>query len=185
MSSTELWIAGQRAMPDWARGRMNATIIMISQAATALGGAIWGQRLRRPGSFPRFLWRCLAVILVMVVAHVVLRKRLAIDFTASLNFEPARSPSFPTTGPEAAVSGQGQPGVSHDRISDSPGQPGSMHRLDARSTTDLSEKRRLPMAFVRRPDPTKQIPHGSGSALLERIFAAIRADDQGRKRGDR
>ena len=37
LSSSELWIAGQRAMPDWARGRMNATIIMISQAATALG----------------------------------------------------------------------------------------------------------------------------------------------------
>ena len=42
LSSTELWVAGQRAMPDWARGRMNATIIMVSQAATALGSLVWG-----------------------------------------------------------------------------------------------------------------------------------------------
>ena len=42
LSSNELWIAGQRAMPEWARGRMNATIIMISQAATALGSLVWG-----------------------------------------------------------------------------------------------------------------------------------------------
>jgi MFS family permease len=28
MAASELWVAGQRAMPGWARGRMNATIIM-------------------------------------------------------------------------------------------------------------------------------------------------------------
>src|SRR5215469_9147341 len=42
LSSTELWIAGQRAMPDWARGRMNATIIMVSEGALALGSFVWG-----------------------------------------------------------------------------------------------------------------------------------------------
>jgi MFS family permease len=30
LSASELWMAAQRAMPDWARGRMNATVIMIS-----------------------------------------------------------------------------------------------------------------------------------------------------------
>src|SRR5260370_34390089 len=34
LSSTELWVACQLAMPDWARGRMNATLILDSQAAT-------------------------------------------------------------------------------------------------------------------------------------------------------
>ena len=29
-TGNELWLAGQRAMPVWARGRMNATIIMFS-----------------------------------------------------------------------------------------------------------------------------------------------------------
>ena len=28
--------------PDWARGRLNATVMMISQGAMALGGLIWG-----------------------------------------------------------------------------------------------------------------------------------------------
>ena len=89
LSSSELWIAGQRAMPDWARGRMNATIIMISQAATALGGAIWGAAAAKSGVVPTFLVAGGLASLVMVITHVVLRKRLSIDFTASLNFEPA------------------------------------------------------------------------------------------------
>jgi MFS family permease len=89
LSSSELWIAGQRAMPDWARGRMNATIIMISQAATALGGAIWGAAAAKCGVVPTFLVAGGLASLVMVITHVVLRKRLSIDFTASLNFEPA------------------------------------------------------------------------------------------------
>ena len=42
MSASELWVAAQRAMPAWARGRMNATVIVISQGAMALGGVIWG-----------------------------------------------------------------------------------------------------------------------------------------------
>jgi Transmembrane secretion effector len=37
-TANELWVAGQRATPVWARGRMNATIIMFSQGAMALGG---------------------------------------------------------------------------------------------------------------------------------------------------
>ena len=89
LSSSELWIAGQRAMPDWARGRMNATIIMISQAATALGGAIWGAAAATSGVVPTFLVAGGLATVAMVITHVVLRKRLSIDFTASLNFEPA------------------------------------------------------------------------------------------------
>src|ERR1700736_4225280 len=41
MAAAELWVAGQRAMPSWARGRMNATIIMTAQGAMALGGIVW------------------------------------------------------------------------------------------------------------------------------------------------
>ena len=42
MSASELWVATQCAIPAWARGRMNAAVIMISQGAMALGGLIWG-----------------------------------------------------------------------------------------------------------------------------------------------
>src|SRR3984893_17122922 len=38
LSASELWVAAQRTMPSWARGRMNATVIMLSQGAIALGG---------------------------------------------------------------------------------------------------------------------------------------------------
>jgi predicted MFS family arabinose efflux permease len=42
VKASELWIAGQRAMPDWARGRMNAVNLMASQGGVALGGVLWG-----------------------------------------------------------------------------------------------------------------------------------------------
>ena len=42
MSASELWIAAQRMMPDWGRGRLNAAVIVISQGAMVLGGVIWG-----------------------------------------------------------------------------------------------------------------------------------------------
>jgi MFS family permease len=89
LSSSELWIAGQRAMPDWTRGRMNATIIMVSQAAMALGGAVWGAAAATAGVIPTFLIAGILAILVMAVVHVGLQKRLSIDFTADLNLEPA------------------------------------------------------------------------------------------------
>ena len=41
VSASELWVAGQRAIPDWARGRLTAAIITVSQGATVLGGLIW------------------------------------------------------------------------------------------------------------------------------------------------
>jgi predicted MFS family arabinose efflux permease len=47
VSASELWIAGQRAMPDWARGRMNAVHMMASQGGVAVGGVCWGGQ-RRP-----------------------------------------------------------------------------------------------------------------------------------------
>ena len=45
----------QRAMPDWAKGRMNATMTMVAQAATALGGIIWGLAAHHAGVVPTFL----------------------------------------------------------------------------------------------------------------------------------
>jgi MFS family permease len=50
LSASELWVAAQRAMPDWARGRMNAAVIMISQGAMALGGLIWGSTAAMAGA---------------------------------------------------------------------------------------------------------------------------------------
>jgi MFS family permease len=86
LSATELWIAAQRAMPDWARGRLNATIVMCSQAATALGGVIWGSAATTAGLAPTFLGAGVLAIVTMAVVHFAAQKRLSIDFACRTQF---------------------------------------------------------------------------------------------------
>jgi MFS family permease len=86
--STELWIAGQRAMPEWARGRMNATIIMVSQAATALGSLVWGLSAANIGVVSTFLTAAGLAIIVTIVTRLP-GYRLSIDFTKDLILEQA------------------------------------------------------------------------------------------------
>jgi MFS family permease len=89
LSASELWVASQRAMPDWSRGRMNATIVMVGQGATAFGGAIWGLAAHDAGVVPTFLVGAGFAFVIMIIARVVPALRLSIDFTKSLTFEPA------------------------------------------------------------------------------------------------
>src|SRR6516162_407122 len=88
LSSTELWIAGQRAMPDWARGRMNATIIMVSEGALSLGSLVWGTAAANLGLVTPFLAAAGLSMIAMLVTRLP-PFRLSIDFTADLNLEPA------------------------------------------------------------------------------------------------
>jgi hypothetical protein len=55
VSASELWIAGQRAMPDWARGRMNAVHLMASQGGVAVGGICWGGAATSAGLGPTLM----------------------------------------------------------------------------------------------------------------------------------
>lgn len=89
VSASELWVASQRAMPDWARGRMNVTIIMVAQGATALGGAAWGLAAHGFGVVPTFLAGAGFALLIMIIVRVVPPLQLSIDFTKSLTLEPA------------------------------------------------------------------------------------------------
>jgi hypothetical protein len=59
LSASELWVAAQRAMPVWARGRLNATVIMIWQGAMSLGGCYPGVTLPRSREqvIPSLEWR--------------------------------------------------------------------------------------------------------------------------------
>jgi MFS family permease len=84
MAASELWVAGQRAMPSWARGRMNATIIMAAQGAMALGGIVWGTSVSIWGVGPTLIVAC-----VLQLATLIIQLRLSIDFTSTLDFEPA------------------------------------------------------------------------------------------------
>ena len=89
LSASELWVASQRAMPDWARGRMNATMVMVANAATALGGVIWGLAAHHAGVVPTFLGSAVFGLLIMIVVRVVPGLQISIDFTKSLSFESA------------------------------------------------------------------------------------------------
>jgi predicted MFS family arabinose efflux permease len=79
MSASELWVAAQRAMPSWARGRMNATVIMISQGAMALGGVIWGSAGAIAGPGYTLLGAA-----VLFLTSLLLTRRLSIDFAENL-----------------------------------------------------------------------------------------------------
>ena len=91
-SASELWVASQRAMPDWARGRMNATVTMVAQGATALGGVLWGPAAHAFGVVPTFLGAAGFALLLLVLFHAVPALSLSIDFTTSLTLEPVPIP---------------------------------------------------------------------------------------------
>src|ERR1700730_7801321 len=42
LAASELWVAAQRAMPNAARGRISALMMVLSQGAMTLGAIVWG-----------------------------------------------------------------------------------------------------------------------------------------------
>jgi MFS family permease len=80
LSASELWIAAQRAMPDWVRGRMNALIMMVSQGAMVLGGLIWGA-VATIGSPASSLFGAAALFLI----SSLLSTKLSINFARNFN----------------------------------------------------------------------------------------------------
>jgi MFS family permease len=88
MAASELWVAGQRAMPPWARGRMNATHIMLSQGGMALGGLVWGGLAMGLG-----LEFALFTAAFLLLASLFLAFPLSINFANTLSFDLAH----PTT----------------------------------------------------------------------------------------
>lgn len=83
ISASELWVAGQRVIPDWMRGRMNATHMMVSQGGMAIAGLLWGALATRFS----FDWALLAASL-LGVGGAVTSKRWSIDFSTQANLEP-------------------------------------------------------------------------------------------------
>jgi len=75
VAASELWVAGQRVIPCWARGRMNAIVIMVSQGGIALGGMIWGLASQAAG-----------VNTTLIVAAVTFTISLSLGIPLSINF---------------------------------------------------------------------------------------------------
>jgi MFS family permease len=84
VSASELWIAGQRAMPDWARGRMNAVHMMVSQGGVALGAILWGGSTTYLG-----LGKTLVGGAILLSASLALAIPLSINFAHTLKLDPA------------------------------------------------------------------------------------------------
>ena len=78
LSASELWVAAQRAMPSAARGRMNATVIMISQGAMALGGMIWGSAAAIAGESNTLLGAA-----ALFLTSLLLASRFSINFAGN------------------------------------------------------------------------------------------------------
>src|SRR6202048_3256107 len=79
LSASELWVAAQRAMPSWARGRMNATVIMISQGAMVFGGVLWSSAAALAGPIHTLLGAS-----VLFLVSLLLAGRLSINVRTNL-----------------------------------------------------------------------------------------------------
>ncbi len=79
LSASELWVAAQHAMPSRARGRMNATVIMISQGAMVVGGLIWSFAAAVAGPIYTLLG-----VSVLFLASLLLARRLSINLRTDL-----------------------------------------------------------------------------------------------------
>jgi MFS family permease len=84
VSASELWVAGQRIIPDWIRGRMNATHMMVSQAGISLAGVLWGTIATTLG----VNWALFSAS-ALGIAGALTAKRWSIDFSTEMNLEPA------------------------------------------------------------------------------------------------
>ena len=49
LAGSEIWVAGQRVMPGWVRGRMSAFLIMLGQGSMAVGALFWGTGVAHAG----------------------------------------------------------------------------------------------------------------------------------------
>src|SRR5258708_38506276 len=96
LSASELWVAAQRAMPSWARGRINATVIMAAQGAMALGGIVWGVAAAILGVAAAILGVNHTLIggASLLFISLILAIPLSIHFTAKLEIDPASVTSF-------------------------------------------------------------------------------------------
>jgi hypothetical protein len=75
---SNLSVAGQNAMPAWARGRMNALSMTVMQGSIALGGMLWGQTTSALG---------LTVALTAAAVALVATTLLAFKFPLRLPYE--------------------------------------------------------------------------------------------------
>ena len=84
LAGSELWVAGQRVIPGWVRGRMNAFQIMLGQGSIALGALIWGAGVTHGGPSLTFFAAAILALAVLAIGH-----RASINFAAEASVDAA------------------------------------------------------------------------------------------------
>jgi MFS family permease len=84
LAGSELWVAGQRVMPGWVRGRMNAFLIMLGQGTMALGAVFWATGVANIGLDLTFAAAGVIALVILAIGH-----RYSIDFAAEAQVEEA------------------------------------------------------------------------------------------------
>ena len=84
LAGSEIWLAGQRVMPGWVRGRMNAFLIMLGQGGIALGAVLLGMGAAHAG-----LDLTLSAAAVLALAVLALGHQFSIDFATEASVDAA------------------------------------------------------------------------------------------------
>ena len=84
LAGAELWVAGQRVMPGWVRGRMNSFQIMLGQGGIAIGALIWYMGVAHAGPSLTF-----AAAAALALAVLGLGLRFSINFASEASVEAA------------------------------------------------------------------------------------------------
>jgi MFS family permease len=84
LAGSELWVAGQRVMPGWVRGRMNAFLIMLGQGSMALGALLWATGVANIGLALTFAVAAVVALVVFAIGH-----RFSINFATEAEVEEA------------------------------------------------------------------------------------------------
>jgi MFS family permease len=84
LAGSELWVAGQRVMPGWVRGRMNAFLIMLGQGSMALGAVLWATGVANIGLDFTFAAAAVMALFALAIGH-----RLSINFATEAQVEEA------------------------------------------------------------------------------------------------
>jgi Transmembrane secretion effector len=84
LAGSELWVAGQRVMPGWVRGRMNALLIMLGQGGIAFGAVLWATGVAQVGLDLTFAAAAVLAPVVLALGH-----RYSINFATEASVEAA------------------------------------------------------------------------------------------------
>ena len=84
LAGSEIWLAGQRVMPAWVRGRMNGFQIMLGQGGIALGAILLGTGATHAG-----LDLALAGAAVLALAGLALGHRFSVNFATEASVDAA------------------------------------------------------------------------------------------------